>query len=66
MSTSIWIVIVSYRTADLAADCLNSLISQVCDFGCNWVAVAKRVSAADSIIAAEKWSIQNRLSNKDC
>lgn len=62
MNASAWIVIVNYRTADLAVDCLRSLSTQVGDLGGGRVVVADNASGDASAerlaaaIAGEGWS----------
>lgn len=59
---SLWIVIVNYRTADLAIDCLRSLAPQAGDLEGGRVLVADNASGDGSVeklaaaIAAEGWS----------
>ncbi|MEW6514348.1 MAG: glycosyltransferase family 2 protein [Pseudomonadota bacterium] len=55
MSTSLWIVIVNYRTADLVIDCLRSLVLQVGELGGGRVVIADNASgdgSAEKITAA--------------
>ncbi len=60
--TSTWIVIVNYRTADLAVDSLRSLSTQVGDLGGGGVVIADNASGDGSVdrlagaIATENWS----------
>jgi len=62
VSWRLWIVIVNYRTADLAVDCLHSLSTQVGDLGGGRVIVADNASGDGSVekleraIATENWS----------
>ncbi len=62
MIASTWIVIVNFRTADLAVDCLRSLSTQAGDLGGGRVIVADNASGNASVerleaeIAAEGWS----------
>ncbi|MDP2788003.1 MAG: glycosyltransferase family 2 protein [Pseudomonadota bacterium] len=57
-----WIVIVNYRTADLAVDCLRSLAPQIGDLGGGRVVVVDNASGDGSVeklsaaIAREGWS----------
>ena len=62
MSDCVHIVIVNYRTADLAIDCLRSLAAQTADLGGGRVLVIDNASGDDSVpkltaaIERENWS----------
>lgn len=50
MQSSIWIVIVNYRTADLVIDCLRALSAQVSDLVNSRVVVVDNNSGDDSVV----------------
>lgn len=62
VSKRLWIVIVNYRTADLAIDCLHSLVPQVGDLDGGRVVIADNASGDGSVekieaaIAVAQWS----------
>ena len=50
MNNRTWIVIVNYRTADLAVDCLRSLAAQASDLAGGRVVVIDNASGDDSVV----------------
>jgi len=62
MQSSIWIVIVNFRTSDLTIDCLRSLSKQVADLSNLHLVVVDNSSGDDSVlkitnaIESERWS----------